>query len=112
MERAQDAGSVLDPVWTARELDPDAYRVQLSSEEHASLLDAVQRARAWHVLGRGDVPSASAALWRRVRRCLDRTAGFCIVSGLPFDGEPELARRVTFLVGYGLGTPIFQDAQG
>jgi hypothetical protein len=112
MERAQDARAVVDPVWTAKELAPDAYRVRVSSEEHTGLLGAVQTARAWHELRRADVPAASAALWRRIRRCLGHTAGFCVVSGLPFDGEPELARRVTFLVGYGLGTPIFQDAQG
>jgi len=51
-----------------------------------------------------------------MRGCLDESAGFCVVSGFSFDGNEEdaadRARRTTFLVGYGLGTPVFQDAQG
>ncbi|MDB4975539.1 MAG: TauD/TfdA family dioxygenase [Myxococcaceae bacterium] len=101
-----------DPTWTASALEDEAYRVELTPEESSALQRAVSGTQPWHALRRKDLPPACAPLWQRVTRCLDQTAGFCVVSGLPTDGSDELARRLTFLVGHGLGTPVYQDALG
>jgi hypothetical protein len=102
-----------DPVWRARELASDAFRVALERDEAAALGGALASAPGpWQALRKRHVPHACAPLWQRVRRCLDERAGFCVVSGLPFDGSEECARRCAFLAGLGLGTPVFQDAQG
>jgi hypothetical protein len=109
---ARSAG-IADPIWSARELSADAHQVELSADEHAAL-EAALRASAgpWHNLRRRDVPSSCAALWTRIRHCLDRSAGLCVVSGLPFPADEDSARRVAFLAALGLGTPVFQDARG
>lgn len=104
--------AAMDPVWKADELPPLAYRVELEPRERAALHDALVSAGAWHTLGKRDVPRACSALWPRIQHCLDQRAGFCIVSGLPFDGREDCGRQLTFLVGHGLGTPVFQDARG
>ncbi|HEX6240245.1 MAG TPA: hypothetical protein VFZ61_05110, partial [Polyangiales bacterium] len=102
-----------DPVWSSATLYPTAYRVQLDPREYSALAAAAAPNGApWHALARRDVPAASAPLFARVRACLNRSAGFCVLSGLPFDGSEDQARRLSFLLGYGLGTPVFQDAQG
>lgn len=102
----------VDPTWTVAELEPSRYRVSTAPSEHSALTRVAQAADAWSALGHRDVPATCSALWQRIESCLERTAGFCVVSGLPYDGTVELARRVTFLVGHALGTPVFQDAQG
>lgn len=102
-----------DPVWSAATLTSADYRVELDPSERSALAAAaVPNGEPWHVLGRRDVPAACAALFARARRCLNHSAGFCVLTGLPFDGGEEQARRLAFLLGYGLGTPVFQDAQG
>ncbi len=110
--RAQAGEARADPAWKAHELAPDAYQVELAPDERALLGAAAAQERPWQQLGRRDVPTGSAALWARIEHCLERAAGFCVVSGLPFDGGEEHARRAAFLAGLGLGTPVFQDAQG
>lgn len=102
---------VADPAWTAGELSPQAYQVELTPEERRALQEVTERERPFLSLSRRDVPAACAGLWQRIERCLELSAGFSVVSGFGFDGDEERARRLTFLVGYGLGTPIFQDAQ-
>lgn len=112
MQQERRSATVGDPVWSARELSADAFQVRLDGTESDALRGAVATGRAWHSIRRSDVPDGAAALWTRIRHALDCTAGFCVVSGLPFDGTEDCARRLTFLLGYGLGTPVFQDAQG
>jgi hypothetical protein len=101
-----------DPLWTAPELRPAAYRVQLEPSEREAWAMAVTELPAWDEGKRSSLPAACASLRARIEHCLDRSAGFCVVSGLPFDGSEDHARRVTFLAGLLLGTPVFQDAQG
>lgn len=103
----------VDPVWRADQLAPPAYRVALEVAEGAALARALREGpTAWQELQKRHLPRECAALWSRVQRCLDQSAGFCVLSGLPFDGSELGARRVAFLAGLGLGTPVFQDAQG
>jgi hypothetical protein len=101
-----------DPTWKAADLREGLYRVSVAPEEHAALAAALAEPVAWHAITRRHVPAAAAPLWQRIRHAITHTAGFCVVSGLPFDGGEDSARRITFLSGYGLGTPVFQDAQG
>lgn len=112
MESTQGSAAVRDPVWVTSELTPESYRVQLSPEERDALSRALRDERPWTALGRADVPPECAPLRARLEHCLDRSAGFCVVSGFSFDGSEDQARRLSFLLGYLLGVPVFQDAQG
>ncbi|MFT3926882.1 MAG: TauD/TfdA family dioxygenase [Myxococcales bacterium] len=105
------APSVRDPRWTSSELTAQAYRVEVDAEEQSALAVAIAGERPWQALKRSDVPVSCRGLFRRIEGCLDQSAGFCVVSGLPFDGAEESSRRVAFLAGYGVGTPVYQDAQ-
>lgn len=107
------APRVADPTWRADELVPSAYRVELKPDERAAFAHAAKTLpRVWQAFAPSDVPAACDPLWTRIHRCLDRSAGFCVVAGLPLAGDSEEARRIAFLAGLGLGTPVFQDAQG
>ena len=100
-----------NPAWQRGELQDDAWQLTVEPEQVRDLLSAVAAGagRPWQDSGLDGGPASCRPLWQDAGDRLERQTGFCVIRGLPaLQGEE--ARRLAFLIGHGLGTPVFQDA--